>query len=358
MRFVSLIPARVICCHYRPTFDYQTPRTDSYALARSALFKSALSSANNVDGTVRDLLAARDVVLSPSELQRIHGFNCLGIAERIPDLSQTLSSQVHVWHVTEDLYPVTASEVERWLVDAPPGKHWILSEREFDSSLILQSDSLEVVVWGPKRMASWIGESVLSGELGTFLQTGKDVDSPVINSGSPVPEGQTTRTLKPLVELNNWLEQRGWDGAITSPVLLSARLWEVSGTLTGPGEKSESGNWQIIEDPWASAYQLHDPEQELEKSPALRIINPPSGWLAEHDRLPPEMLKLADQRRQGEPETNDDEVSSIMLEWWRLDQSSVKAEFSQLTIPGWIVHPDGDEPKLLHGRNGRLYEFD
>jgi len=310
-----------------------------------------------VDGTVRDLLAARDIILTPIELPDVHGFKCIGVAERVPEISHSISSQVHVWHVTEDLYSVTESEVERWLVDAPSGKHWILSEREFEPSLFDDSESLEVVVWGPKKMANWIGESVLSGDLGTFLQTQQEPDSPVINVESPSPEEQMTRTLKPLVELENWLEQRGWDGAITSPVLLSAKLWNVSGTLRGPDEQSESGNWQIIEDPWASAFHLHDSEQELGRSPVLRVISP-SEWMAEQDRLPSEMLKLTDERRQGEPEVNDGEVSSIMLEWWRLDRNSASAEQSQLTIPGWIVRPEGGDPRLLHGRNGRVYEID
>ena len=80
--------------------------------------------------------------------------------------------------------------------------------------------------------------------------------------------------------------------------------------------------------------------------------------MAEQDRLPSEMLKLTDERRQGEPEVNDGEVSSIMLEWWRLDRNSASAEQSQLTIPGWIVHPEGGGPRLLHSRNGRVYEID
>ena len=95
-----------------------------------------------MDGTVRDLLAARDIILTPIELTDIHGFKCIGVAERVPEISHSISSQVHVWHVTEDLYPVTESEVERWLVDAPSGKHWILSEREFDPSLFDDSESV------------------------------------------------------------------------------------------------------------------------------------------------------------------------------------------------------------------------
>ena len=312
-----------------------------------------------MNGTVRDLLAARGIALSPTDFTGIHGFNCIGIAERVPELNQDSSSQVFVWHVGDDLFPVTASEVERWMVDAPSGKHWILSERDFDPSLIPDSQSIKAVVWGPNRMASWIGESVLSGELGTFLNSDEEQEPPTYDSVENSELAQSQLTLRPLVELSSWLENRGWEGARTSPVLLSCRLWDVMGNLIGPDGQTESGNWQIIEDPWASSFHLHKTEQALEKSPSLRVIPPPSGWIAGKDRMPEEMLKLADQRRQGNPETNDDDdVSSIMLEWWRLDHSSAKGEYSQLTIPGWIVYPDGGESRLLHGRNGRVYEIE
>lgn len=311
-----------------------------------------------MDGTVRDLLAARGIVLSPAKISGTHGFSCLGVAERVPELSQDSNSQVFVWHVSDDLFAVTASEVERWMVDAPPGKHWILSERDFDSSLIAESAPIEAVVWGPKRMATWIGESVLSGELGTFLNSDEPNVSTVHDSYEEQEQPLPELTLRPLVELHGWLEQRGWEGARTSPVLLSARLWVVTGNLIGPDGQAESGSWQIIEDPWATSFQIHDDENNLENSPTIRVLHPPSGWLARKDRMPDEMLKLVDQRRQGDPETNDDDVSSIMLEWWRLDQSSARGEYSQLTIPGWIVYPDGVEARLLHGRNGRIYNIE
>ncbi|MBS65646.1 MAG: hypothetical protein CMA93_04920 [Euryarchaeota archaeon] len=308
-----------------------------------------------MNGTVRDLLAARGIVLTPTDAPHSHGFTCLGVAERVPEVSQDSTSQVFVWHVPDDLFPVTTSEVERWVVDAPSGKHWILSERDFDSSLIPDSRSIEAVVWGPKRMASWIGESVLSGDLGTFLNSNDESELETKAPFQKQEEIHSQLTLKPLVELSNWLEQRGWDGVRTSPILLSARLWTITGNLIGPDGQAESGKWQIIEDPWAESFHIHDGEQILDKSPALRVIPPPSGWMAAIDGLPEKMLNLADQRRQGNPETNDDEVSSIMLEWWRLDQSSAKGDYSQLTIPGWMVYPDGAEARLLHGRNGRVY---
>ena len=310
-----------------------------------------------MNGTVRDLLAARGIVLTPTSVPDSHGFTCLGVAERVPEVSQDSTSQVFVWHVPDDLFPVTTSEVERWMVDAPSGKHWILSERDFDSSLIPDSRSIEAVVWGPKRMASWIGESVLSGDLGTFLNSNDESELVTKVSFQEQEQIHSQLTLKPLVELSNWLEQRGWDGVRTSPILLSARLWIITGNLIGPDGQAESGKWQIIEDPWAESFHIHDGKQILDKSPALRVIPPPSGWMAAKDGLPEKMLNLADQRRQGDPETNDDEVSSIMLEWWRLDHSSAKGDYSQLTIPGWMVYPDGAEARLLHGRNGRVYEM-
>ena len=310
-----------------------------------------------MDVTVRDLLAARGIVLTSTKISGTHGFYCLGVAERVPELSQDSASQVFVWHIPDDLFPVTASEVERWMVDAPSGKHWILSERDFDSSLIAASQSIEAVVWGPKRMATWIGESVLSGELGTFLHSNEHDKPETSDSFVEQEKPQPQLTLKPLVELSSWLEHRGWEGVRTSPVLLSARLWVVRGNLIGPEGQTESGSWQIIEDPWATSFHIHEIEHALEKSPALRVMPPPSGWLAGKNRMPEDMLKLADQRRQGDPETNDDEVSSIMLEWWRLGHSSAVGEYSQLTIPGWIVYPDGSEARLLHARNGRVYEI-
>ena len=42
---------------------------------------------------------------------------------------------------------------------------------DFDSSLIEESHSIGAVVWGPKRMATWIGETVLSGDLTASLKT-------------------------------------------------------------------------------------------------------------------------------------------------------------------------------------------
>ena len=74
-------------------------------------------------------------------------------------------------------------------------------------------------------------------------------------------------------------------------------------------------------------------------------------------RMPPELLKLLDRRKQGEPESDKGPVSSIMLEWWRLDSDSASLSKSSLEIPGWVIDAEGIESQVLHGRNGRLYKI-
>ena len=89
-----------------------------------------------MDDIVGDLLNLRGVRLSePVSSIDIVGFRCLGIAEKIPELEEEASSSVHVWHVPKAILPVGIAEAERWLVDAPSGAHWILSERSSKNGL-------------------------------------------------------------------------------------------------------------------------------------------------------------------------------------------------------------------------------
>ena len=125
------------------------------------------ATARNVDGAVRDLLALRAVQLHPANnIPKVHGFRCIGLAERVPELDEGPGSSVHVWHVHSDLLSISPTEIERWSVDAPGGRHWILSERSFPEDILDSVDSsVDVVIWGPARMARWIGEAVLYGDL-------------------------------------------------------------------------------------------------------------------------------------------------------------------------------------------------
>ena len=316
------------------------------------------ATARNVDGAVRDLLALRAVQLHPANnIPKVHGFRCMGLAERVPELDEGPGSSVHVWHVHSDILPISMAEIERWSVDAPGGRHWILSERFFPEDILDSVDSsVDVVIWGPERMARWIGEAVLSGDLVAHSPDMEpETDTEGATSGTE-PVGPR-RTLRPLVDLDSWLVQRGWEGVNTTPVLMSAKLWVISGSLVGPEDEGENEVWQVLEDPWSSSLTIYDPNEELDYPPRLRVVTPLKMSWRDIRELPPELLRLLDSRKQGEPDSNDGPVRSVMLEWWRFNSETAELTESPVTIPGWVLEVEGAPTQVLHGRNGRHYEY-
>ena len=280
-----------------------------------------------------------------------------GLAERVPELDEGPGSSVHVWHVHSDILPISMAEIERWSVDAPGGRHWILSERFFPEDILDSVDSsVDVVIWGPERMARWIGEAVLSGDLVAHSPDMEpETDTEGATSGTE-PVGPR-RTLRPLVELDSWRVQRGWEGVNTTPVLMSAKLWVISGSLVGPEDEGENEVWQVLEDPWSSSLTIYDPNEELDYPPRLRVVTPLKMSWRDIRELPPELLRLLDSRKQGEPDSNDGPVRSVMLEWWRFNSETAELTESPVTIPGWVLEVEGAPTQVLHGRNGRHYEY-
>ena len=87
---------------------------------------------------VRAILNSRTVSLEPSEKTfNIYGFKCLGIAEKLLDLDEMSDSSVYIWHVQSDILPISKNEIERWSIDAPGNRHWILSEREITEDVLV-----------------------------------------------------------------------------------------------------------------------------------------------------------------------------------------------------------------------------
>ena len=305
---------------------------------------------------MRDLLENRAVRLRPSlEIYSSHGFVCIGIAERIPDLDSSDDREVFVWHVPSGLLPLTEQDLERWGVDAPVGRHWILSERSLpsDASLIGMPD---VVLWGPDNISTWIGGAVLSGDL---VARTPDVVPRMDSLGTELEElsKDDTTSLRPLVDLASWLAQRGMEGAVATPILLKARMWTVSGELVGPSMELERGRWFVIEDPWSASLNLLDPLDRIDHTPNLRVIFPIEGsWLSE-TRLSTEIQNLLEVRKKGSVENTNlsGPVRSMLLETWSFSHESANYQESALLIPGWIIH--ATEEKILHGRNGRTYDL-
>ena len=305
---------------------------------------------------MRDLLENRAVRLRPSlEIYSSHGFVCIGIAERIPDLDSSDDREVFVWHVPSGLLPLTEQDLERWGVDAPVGRHWILSERSLpsDASLIGMPD---VVLWGPDTISTWIGGAVLSGDL---VARTPDVVPRMDFLGTELGElsKDDATSLRPLVDLASWLARRGMEGAVATPVLLKARMWTVSGELVGPSMELERGRWFVIEDPWSASLNLLDPLDRIDHIPNLRVIFPIQGsWLSETG-LSTEIQNLLEVRKKGSVENTNlsGPVRSMLLETWSFSHESANYQESALLIPGWIIH--ATEEKILHGRNGRTYDL-
>ena len=132
----------------------------------------------------------------------------------------------------------------------------------------------------------------------------------------------------------------------------------MEGTLRGPEGDGEAGIWRVVEDPWSNSLFPHEPEEVLPHAPRLRVLEPDEGDWSNIRSLPEELLKLLDRRKKGEPNDQEGSVSSIMLEWWRLDSDTAVLSDAPIAIPGWVIEPEGATPQVLHGRNGRLYEAD
>ena len=127
--------------------------------------------------------------------------------------------------------------------------------------------------------------------------------------------------------------------------------------MHGPSGSSEKGEWTILEDPWSRRLSIIGESESLQKSPKLRSIAPPNeNWLTE-DRLKIEISKIVDERRRGDSGemSISGTVRSMLLEKWVLDIHMAFIEHYRIFIPGWLINLKSD--KILHGRNGRLYDL-
>ena len=136
------------------------------------------------------------------------------------------------------------NEIERWLVDAPQGNHWFLSERNLTSqSELLLSKLDNIQFWDSPLFSSWIGKAVLNGDLESILNTKTDAVITQDFSKSFYNQNVETIFLRPIVDLESWLDNRGWATMNTIPIVLECKLWRISGSLVGPGGEIESNNW-------------------------------------------------------------------------------------------------------------------
>jgi len=309
-----------------------------------------------MEAVLRDLLRIKSVNLrDPKAVTASHGFTCLGIATSIPEL-EIHSDEIFIWHARAGILPITKSEIIRFGIDAPSGFNLILSEREVQSGCH-SVESFDFRILEPEVISSWVGKAVLSGDLIASARGDDQDDTRTVESRGNDNSVERMLVLKPEIGIKSWSAQRGMEGFSSTPILLAARLWTVLGELQGPNGEREHGKWNILEDPWSKTVTLLGDIQNLQQAPVLRTIEPKDlNWLTA-SRIDEELAKVIEQRRRGNSgETSvSGTVRSMLLQKWPLDSERANISDSKILIPGWAIHLETE--KILHGRNGRLYDY-
>ena len=309
---------------------------------------------------VRAILNSRTVSLVPVEGSfDIYGFKCLGMAEKPVDIENMSDSLVYIWHVKSDILPVSRNEIERWSIDAPGDRHWILSEREIPADLFRDfPDNFRAIIWGPEKLSRWIGESVLRGDLivGSNPINGTLDQNPSIDS-IPIKEKTEIVTLKTIFDLEDWLNNEP-SGSINSiPVFLVVKLWKLSGVMISPDSTKDSKKWSFIEDPWMNKIFPFTEEQIFLNPPNLHQIQPSKDKWLSNQNLKSNLKPILDYRKKEKSNDGIELVKSTMLEWWRVDLSSLNLDFEYAQIPAWRLKFDDGEEKILHSHNGMTYNL-
>jgi hypothetical protein len=359
-----------------------------------------------VDELIRGLLKQRGATLvaAPNAIGT-PSIRCLGrlLVPPIGLVDEPAVADSLVWHAQDGWSPLDRVEIERWMVDAPVGSHWLLSEREVERvGRNPKRKDLELTIWNPKKLAAWVGEAVLAGDLSARPSGFVEPESTGISSsiertfeeGERGASGFSESTMsesefgaaelsnreaklpdsmagprsraaerlnllgknsekieayRPTIQLKKWLEQNGFGVLKTTPVLIPARIWHVSGILRGPEDAAERRWWRVLEDPLSAEVSVFNGNEQLPSVPRLNIIEMVE-WIGK-DAVRLKLPELLEVRKHWE---SVDSGGSRLLHWWRLDPSSCEMTASRVLLPAWIVHIPTDGPHLLHGLTGQL----
>ncbi|MCH2349053.1 MAG: hypothetical protein MK233_03925 [Candidatus Poseidoniales archaeon] len=309
--------------------------------------------------TLPKILEHLGVELRPLNLvSRTPGIVCLGELELLPESLREVPVVLgaYVWHAQPGWAPIDRLELERWLVDAPSGCHWLVSERKLvEMRAPPRRDDIALILWGPKRISQWLGTAVLSGELAVDMSP--STSETMVNVAEraavaePPPAGVAFR---PRIQLSNWFIEKGFEPLATQPLLLSAKLWTIEGNLVGPEDARERNSWTLLEDPFSGVLDQAGDFDALEHIPNLERLLP-ENWLDETS-LRAALPELCEERRSWEVRRQGDEgtVLGNLLHWWRLDLDSAAFTSREAFLPAWKVNAPGRGWIIVHGLSGRM----
>jgi hypothetical protein len=297
-------------------------------------------------------------VIEPAAvISRTPGLTCLGTIREAPGVGGVpVGKEAHIWHAVTGWAPIDRMELERWLVDAPAGCHWLVSERNLVGlERPPERPDITLVLWGPKQLGDWLGAAVLSGDLSLQLgvkppsESIEAIAERSVKSELPPPDAVA---LKPSFKLATWLTDQGFEQLPVRPVLMEGRMWRVEGYLIGPEETRERNRWTLLEDPFTGKVTRLDQVDSLPFIPQLEKISP-LGW-SSLGSLKKELTSVCEERRhwQVSQSTSDGKVSGSILHWWRIEGESAEMTPSPVFMPGWQVKFPNDGWLLVHGLTG------
>jgi len=309
-----------------------------------------------VEETIRDLIKLRSSNLVSVDYDaNLSGFNFIGVVDNFSDLEKLNDTPIHIWHIHDGITTLNKFEIERWSVDAPPGSHLLLSEREFDTNLSeYRINGLEIILWNPERLALWLGKTILLNNLNITFKKSNSSDKNNLNHSKKVISTDSPLTLRPQVDLDLWLSEKSWSGISTTPVLLLAKLWFIEGELVNSEGCIEKREWNVLEDPWSSKLSIFLSSSSLDYSPSLKVINPiSSNWKNEHELLK-EVSPLISEKRQGKPKLSGEITRSMILEHWKFNENNASIKWRNIMIPSWIINVN--QKIILHGITGKTHK--
>ena len=295
-----------------------------------------------MESLIRDLLKQLGATLQPPPPHvPCPGITLLGVLSRPPatQTTPTLSSGTHVWHAHDGWAPLDNLEIERWLVDAPSGTHWLLSERPLRLEQHPARNGIDYELWGPERFAQWLGNAILNGDLNANvpLPPIQLEDMQEIDHSKPVQVKMGPIAIRPQTELDPVLEKLALNHAEHRPVLLSARVWTITGILRGPENSAERGWWEFIEDPFSGEIHNMKDQEKLDFIPNLDRMEP-ERWL-EKSQIAPQLAQLCEERRHYvvTESSGTNQVQGSVLHWWKLDPSSAEMTSRLALLPAWQI---------------------
>ena len=278
-----------------------------------------------------------------------------------------IKNGTQIWSTGNSWLPFDCVELDEWMVIANEGCHLIISERETDlKDLPLMPEGIELIFWDKEKLASVVGEAVLSG----FLKLGYDTttnaaepanDKSVVDLGvKKIPDTFRKISLsdnlafKSSINLDSILDELGIGGISTRPLFLRCRFWQIEGILVGPNGEEEIQQWLLLEDPFSESLDLLNDGEYLDNTPSFETIE--RKFLLTEKGIMDVLPDFCNERRKQNVESEDGKahISGKLLRWWKIDMNQLKISNNVVLIPSWhIMHPL-DGKCIIHGRSGQL----